>query len=108
MFSVLIIMALIIRDRQKNLKDLMHMSHDIKKPKYEMLGVVFPDKKSLLSSPNPSYYCRQTTVPFYVQLIPICFYFHPGQFTLFAPTDLAFNQFLQKLGGVKEVTNKSW
>ena len=29
--------------------------------------------------------------------------FFPGQFTLFAPTDLAFNQFLQKLGGVKEV-----
>ena len=26
-----------------------------------------------------------------------------GQFTLFVPTDLAFNQFLQKLGGIKEV-----
>ena len=29
---------------------------------------------------------------------------HTGQFTLFAPTDLAFNEFLQKLGGVKEVS----
>jgi len=29
-----------------------------------------------------------------------------GQFTLFAPTDLAFNQFLQKLGGVKEGVGK--
>ena len=27
-----------------------------------------------------------------------------GEFTLFAPTDLAFNEFLQKLGGVKVVT----
>ena len=27
-----------------------------------------------------------------------------GQFTLFVPTDLAFNQFLQKLGGIKEVS----
>ena len=26
-----------------------------------------------------------------------------GKFTLFVPTDLAFNQFLQKLGGIKEV-----
>ena len=26
-----------------------------------------------------------------------------GQFTLFVPTDLAFNDFLQKLGGIKEV-----
>lgn len=30
-----------------------------------------------------------------------------GQFTLFAPTDLAFNQFLQKLGGVKEVSQQA-
>merc|ERR1719189_1655754 len=29
-----------------------------------------------------------------------------GQFTLFVPTDLAFNQFLQKLGGIKEGVNK--
>ena len=27
-----------------------------------------------------------------------------GEFTLFAPTDLAFNEFLQKLGGVKVVS----
>ena len=30
-------------------------------------------------------------------------YIVAGQFTLFVPTDLAFNQFLQKLGGIKEV-----
>ena len=29
-----------------------------------------------------------------------------GEFTLFAPTDLAFNEFLQKLGGVKEGVGK--
>ena len=31
-----------------------------------------------------------------------------GEFTLFAPTDLAFNEFLQKLGGVKVVTFHLW
>ena len=30
-------------------------------------------------------------------------YLVQGEFTLFAPTDLAFNEFLQKLGGVKVV-----